>query len=448
MVWKPEYIVLIVLSSYTNFYFGKKIHISNSVYVRKRYLYLSVCFNLGLLFVFKYCNLFIATLFAPITFLSSGIDAPVLDILLPMGISFYTFQAMSYVIDIYRGSLKPESNFWFFSLYVTFFPQLVAGPIERSGRLLPQLKKHHRFDVERILCGIKRIFWGLFKKVIVADRLAVMVNLVYESPSSYDGFQFLVATLFFTFQIYYDFSAYSDIAIGSAQVLGIKLMENFRTPYLSMSITEFWRRWHISLSTWFKDYLYIPLGGSRCKSNRVHLNLMITFLVSGLWHGANWTFVFWGGLHGLLLMFEKGMSKFIQNLKITWNIKNSSVTRCARLLATFLIVNISWIFFRSNNLQDSFYIISKILIIFDRNYDLAYFVSSIRELAISMFDFFIATLGIVFIGGAEVLSINGYWAYIYKKYMGIRWLVYYIVILMLLFCIPSTSTSEFIYFQF
>ncbi|MCE7945771.1 MAG: MBOAT family protein, partial [Chlorobi bacterium CHB1] len=225
-------------------------------------------------------------------------EFPLFDILLPVGISFYTFQTLSYTIDVYRSEKTPERNFIKFALYVTFFPQLVAGPIERSTRLLPQFDHEHKFDANRVVSGLRLMLWGFFKKLVIADRLALYVNEVYNNPADYTGLPVIIATYFFAFQIYCDFSAYSDIAIGAARVLGFDLMKNFRQPYLAQSIGEFWKRWHISLSTWFRDYLYIPLGGNRVSRLRWYVNLMAVFLISGLWHGANWTFVVWGALHG------------------------------------------------------------------------------------------------------------------------------------------------------
>lgn len=233
--------------------------------------------------------------------------------LLPVGISFYTFQSLSYSIDVYRGEKEPERNFGKFALYVAFFPQLVAGPIERSTNLLPQFDRRISFDYDRFVSGLRLMLWGFFKKIVIADRLAIYVNEVYNSPAEFQGLTLILATYFFAFQIYCDFSGYSDIAIGAARIMGYDLMINFRQPYFSQSIAEFWKRWHISLSTWFKDYLYIPLGGNRVAKNRWYFNLMAVFLISGLWHGANWTFVLWGFLHGFYLVF----SIWTQNIRDT-----------------------------------------------------------------------------------------------------------------------------------
>ncbi|MTI30315.1 MBOAT family protein [Cytophagales bacterium RKSG123] len=359
MAWKPEYIFLIIISTVIDYFCGIKMGNLEDVRRRKPYLYLSLLSNLGILFFFKYFNFFNDTT----QFLSEGLGfhypVPVLEIILPMGISFYTFQTMSYSIDVYYGRLKPEKSIGTFALYVSFFPQLVAGPIERASNLLPQFRKKATFDYNRITSGLRLMLWGLFKKVVVADRLAVFVNEVYSHPHDFQGATLVLATFFFAFQIYCDFSGYSDIAIGAARVLGFDLMKNFDTPYFSRSISEFWKRWHISLSTWFKDYLYIPLGGNRVVKWRWYYNLFITFLVSGLWHGANWTFVIWGGLHGFYLVFDI-ISKPLRNvLTKRLGISNwPSIDKALDQGFTFFLVSFAWVFFRANNINDGFYIIT------------------------------------------------------------------------------------------
>jgi alginate O-acetyltransferase complex protein AlgI len=302
MCWRPEYIILIIASTLIDYFAGLRMGQVNKK-KRKKYLILSLCTNLGLLFAFKYFNFFNNSLQATFNQFNLFYNVPAFSVLLPVGISFYTFQTLSYSIDVYRGDREPERHLGIFALYVAFFPQLVAGPIERSTHLLPQFYEKHNVDYVRITNGLKLMTWGFFKKLVIADRLAIYVNQVYNAPGDFHGAHIWIATYFFAIQIFCDFSGYSDIAIGAAEIMGYRFMKNFRRPYLAQSIAEFWKRWHISLSTWFRDYLYIPLGGNRVGKWRWYYNLFVVFMVSGLWHGANWTFVVWGALHGLYLVF-------------------------------------------------------------------------------------------------------------------------------------------------
>ncbi|GHU71246.1 alginate O-acetyltransferase [Spirochaetia bacterium] len=352
MCWNPVYICLILFSVAVTWASGILMD-GRSKGRKKLILASSLILNLAVLFFFKYYNFFAGTMNSLFGQTGAGPAAfPALNVLLPVGISFYTFQALGYSIDVYRGTVKAERNFLSYALFVTFFPQLVAGPIERTGNLLPQFKIDHHFDYDRVTSGLKLAAWGMFKKVVIADRLAVYVNGVYGSPGVYPASALLLATFFFTFQIYCDFSGYSDIAIGTARVLGFNLMTNFRKPYFSQSITEFWRRWHISLSTWLKDYLYIPLGGNRKGPGRQKLNLLITFLISGLWHGAAWHFVFWGLLHGLFQIIERSIPERV----------NAALNKvpALRVCITFLLVCFAWIFFRAGSLSDAFLIVRKL----------------------------------------------------------------------------------------
>jgi D-alanyl-lipoteichoic acid acyltransferase DltB (MBOAT superfamily) len=269
-----------------------------------------------------------------------------------MGISFYTFQTLSYTIDVYRKQREPEYHLGYFALYVTFFPQLVAGPIERSDRLIPQLRKVQTFDYGRTLEGLQRMVWGFFKKVVIADNLAVAVNHVYGNVESASGLTLLIATGFFAYQIYCDFSGYSDIAIGSAKILGIDLMENFKRPYFSTSIKEFWSRWHISLSTWFRDYVYIPLGGSKKGSVRTYVNVLIVFLISGLWHGASWMFVIWGAIHGFYQLYEKATFNIRDRFWMLIRLDGTWIQKFVKWFITMSVVLISWVFFRAGSLNE------------------------------------------------------------------------------------------------
>ena len=304
MCWKVEYIFLIIISTIVAYITGILMGRERTRERRKKYLVFSLAVNLGLLAAFKYFNFFNSNLRELFNFFNIFYDVPEFDVLLPVGISFYTFQTLSYSIDIYRGDRPPEKSLGIFALYVSFFPQLVAGPIERSTSLLPQFFERKEFNYERVTSGLRKIAWGMFKKVVIADRLAVVVDQVYGSPEDFAGPAVLIATFFFAYQIYCDFSGYSDIAIGTARILGFDLITNFKRPYFARSIREFWQRWHISLSTWFRDYLYIPLGGNRVKRPRYYINLIIVFLICGLWHGANWTFIVWGALHGSYMIIS------------------------------------------------------------------------------------------------------------------------------------------------
>ena len=362
MCWRPVYIVLIIISTLIDYCAARLMAATTVTAKRRFYLILSLCSNLGLLFAFKYLNFFNHSLNAVFHAFSITKVIPEFQILLPVGISFYTFQTLSYTIDVYRGKQAPERHLGIFALYVSFFPQLVAGPIERSTRLMPQFYKKVLWNYREVVDGMKLMLWGLFKKIVIADRLALYVDAVYNQPGQFHGYPLILATVFFAFQIYCDFSGYSDIAIGLARVLGFDLMKNFDRPYYAKSISEFWQRWHISLSTWFRDYLYIPLGGNRVAKWRWQANLFIVFLVSGLWHGANWTFIIWGGLHGFYLVFSlwtaELRSKISAALHLTHNINLQKIWQTG---IVFVLVNFAWIFFRANELSDALYIAVNLL---------------------------------------------------------------------------------------
>jgi D-alanyl-lipoteichoic acid acyltransferase DltB (MBOAT superfamily) len=322
---------------------------------RKKYLFLSLITNLGLLFGFKYFNFFNDSIKGFFNYFNLFYDVPYFDLLLPVGISFYTFQTLSYTIDVYNEKRDPEYHFGIFALYVSFFPQLVAGPIERSTHLIPQFHKQQNFESKRVLEGLKIIIWGYFLKLVVADRAAIYVDAIYNNQDHHSGLTLITATVCFAFQIYGDFAGYSSIAIGTAKIMGYDLMQNFNRPYLSKSIKEFWSRWHISLSTWFRDYFYIPLGGNRVVKWRWYYNLFITFLISGLWHGANWTFVIWGGLNGLYLVFAIWKNKLIQNTRF-----DQALPIPVQIVWTFCLTCLAWIFFRANSVGDAFEIVTKV----------------------------------------------------------------------------------------
>ena len=326
---------------------------------RRLYLLCSLLANVLVLSIFKYFNFINANVGGVIEALGGRWSLPNLNIILPIGLSFHTFQSISYVIEVYRGRQKAERNLGKYALYVLFYPQLVAGPIERPQNLLHQFDEPHRFDYARVTDGLKLMVWGLFKKVVIADRLAVAVDLVYNNPTSYSGWPLVVATYFFAIQIYCDFSGYTDMARGAAQVMGFRMMENFRAPYLATSIGEFWRRWHISLSSWFRDYVYIPMGGNQVPRWRWYANLMAVFLLSGLWHGASWTFVIWGGLHGLYLIVSAATARvraaFSDGLMLD---RIPRVRHAMQIFITFNLVTFAWIFFRARTVAEAKYIVT------------------------------------------------------------------------------------------
>jgi D-alanyl-lipoteichoic acid acyltransferase DltB (MBOAT superfamily) len=350
MAFVPAYILILAGTIAVDFLAGLAIA-EAAGRQRRCFLLASLAANLGVLAFFKYFNFFNANVATLAAWLHWNYPIQALAILLPIGLSFHVFQSLSYTIEVYRGNLKPERHPGIFALYVMFYPQLVAGPIERPQNLLHQFHERHDFDFRRVADGLTRMLWGLFKKVVVADRLALVVTPVFSQPDHYLGLQLIVAALFFAFQIYCDFSGYSDIALGSAQVMGFKLMENFKRPYGASSIQEFWTRWHVSLSTWFRDYLYVPLGGNRVSPRRWAGNITVVFLASGLWHGANWTFVLWGALHAGYLVFERALGGLPARLP-----------HVARVGITFVLVSLAWILFRANSLSDAAYIYTHLLV--------------------------------------------------------------------------------------
>jgi D-alanyl-lipoteichoic acid acyltransferase DltB (MBOAT superfamily) len=328
---------------------------------KKHFLLISILATCSVLFFFKYFNFINANCQAIAHFVGWNYPIAALRIILPIGLSFHTFQSLAYVIEVYKGEQKAERNFWVYSLYVMFYPQLVAGPIERPGNLLHQFYETHYYDYRRETDGLKLMAWGMFKKIVIADQLALCVNKVYGDPSDFNGPAFVLATVFFAFQIYCDFSGYSDIAIGAAQVMGFKLMDNFNRPYSSRSISEFWKRWHISLSSWFRDYVYIPLGGNRVNKNKWMRNIFITFLLSGFWHGANWTYLIWGGLNAFYLLFSNWTIDLRDSIrKRIGFLKHKTTLKDWQILITFSLICFSWIFFRAQNLNEAFYIINRI----------------------------------------------------------------------------------------
>jgi alginate O-acetyltransferase complex protein AlgI len=356
MCWSTRYIFVIWGITLIDYVAGLEIEKAEQAGRRRLYLGLSLFCNLSLLVVFKYFNFLTGSFRTASHLFGLLYDPPLLAIILPVGLSFHTFQAMSYTIEVYWRRVPAEKNLLEYALYVAFFPQMVAGPIERPYELLPQFHREPTVTYEGVRAGMVQALWGLFKKMVLADNVADFVKLIYDRPQHYNGAALVLATLLFSIQIYCDFSGYTDIALGLARMMGYQLRINFMQPYFSRSVGEFWRRWHISLSTWFRDYVYIPLGGNRVKLSRHYANLMITFVISGLWHGANWTFVAWGFLHGVYLIIAQTAAPYLPRFD-----RVPRLQTFVKTIVTFALVTFAWIFFRANTLKDSWFIATHLL---------------------------------------------------------------------------------------
>jgi len=436
--WDWRFLFLILFSTFVDFFVGRRLRNEKNESVRKGLLWLSIIVNLGFLGVFKYYNFFLENFVEAFSLMGKEISANSLNIILPVGISFYTFQTLSYTIDVYNKKLEPTSDFIAFGAFVSFFPQLVAGPIERAKQLLPQFYSKRTFDYGKAADGMRQILWGLFKKVVIADNCAELANQAFSNPVDMNGSSLAIGALFFTFQIYGDFSGYSDIAIGTSRLFGFNLMQNFAFPYFSRDIAEFWRRWHISLSTWFRDYLYIPLGGSRGGTASKIRNTFIIFLVSGFWHGANWTFIFWGFLNALFFLPLLLSTSNRRNLdvvaegKVFPNIKDLS-----SVLLTFSLTVFAWIFFRAENLEHAFSYLNRIM-------SMSFFefptILSVKAIFVSIF--IVAFLTIEWFNKGQQHGLN--WS---KE--NLKWFRYplYLILIVSIFWFRGSS-QEFIYFQF
>jgi alginate O-acetyltransferase complex protein AlgI len=423
--WKLNYLAFIIISTVIDYACGLKMDEIVSKKKKKPFLILSLVSNLGLLFFFKYYNFFAENL-------NSGIASnfPILeDVILPVGISFYTFQTLSYSVDVYHGRQKAESHLGYFALYVSFFPQLVAGPIERFSNLTPQFKTEKKINYQNISNGLRLILFGLFIKMVIADNVSGIVEKVYETPLAYSSWDVILSSFLYSFQIYSDFFGYSTIAIGSARLLGINLMDNFKTPYLSRNIAEFWQRWHISLSTWFRDYLYYPMGGNRVNKFKWYLNVLTIFIVSGIWHGANWTFIFWGALFGIVYILEKLASKYIAFAK------GNVFFNALLILKTFLLTTLIWVFFRSQSIDEAFEFLSRIF---------EFSSQSEAELIVPLYVWFSLSLFII----SEFLLFNSRFdEKLNKIAFPLRWTIYSILLFSIL-VFSGVDDFPFIYFQF
>lgn len=434
----PVYILILILTIIIDYFAGIMIENAEGRR-RKAFLILSLIANIGVLAVFKYYDFFVDNM----NMLLQGLhitahQIPFLKIILPVGLSFHTFQAMSYTIEVYRGNLPAERHFGIYSLYVMFYPQLVAGPIERPQNLLHQFREKHYFESNRVMDGLRLMLWGFFKKVVIADRLALYVNHIYDSPTDFNAINLSLATVFFAIQIYCDFSGYSDIAIGAARVMGFELMTNFKRPYFSKNIQEFWGRWHISLSTWFRDYLYISLGGNRVSTFRRYMNVSIVFLVSGFWHGASWTFIAWGGLHTVYIVSYMLYKEF-SRIKLPKN----PVVSLVGMVVTFALVCFAWIFFRAENMQQGMLIAGHILM-FDYHVATQVFMKVDGEFYGALwYALVVVLLGILFTTewfvDTDMRRIGNSFRFD---------LVFGVVIMILIVTMGVFNKSSFIYFQF
>jgi len=433
--WDWRFLFLLIFSTLLDFFTGIEIHKAKTQGKRKFWLLLSIAINLGFLAVFKYYNFFISSFEDGLSNLGLESNFYTLSIILPVGISFYTFHGLSYIIDIYYNRINPERNFTHYSIFVSFFPLLVAGPIERGPHLLPQIRSRRKFDYLQAVDGLKQILWGLFKKIVIADNCAEIVNRIFDNYQDYSGSTLVVGALLFAFQIYCDFSGYSDIALGTGRLFGFELLRNFSFPYFSRDIAEFWRRWHISLSSWFKDYIYIPLGGSKGGVWMKIRNTFIIFILSALWHGANWTFIFWGLLNALYILPSILSNTNRSNLDIVAAGKSlPSLKELFSIFITFSLTTVAWIFFRAENIYQAIEYISRM--IFNSLFTMPSILPSILIINI-LFFIVIEWLGREGKYAIENLPLNN---------LFIRW-SFYILLVFLIFILAGNE-QQFIYFQF
>lgn len=439
--WDYRFLTLISISILTDFWLGQAIHSSANQVIRKRFLYLSLVVNLGMLMFFKYFNFFVDNFRTAFTFFGAEFNGPLLSIILPVGISFYTFQTLSYTIDVYNRKIDATRDLIAFGAFVSFFPQLVAGPIERATHLLPQFQSRRSFEYENAAQGMRLILWGLFKKLVVADSCAVVVNQIFGSYGQQNGIVLILGAVLFSFQIYGDFSGYSDIAIGTARLFGVRLMQNFNLPYFSRDIAEFWRRWHISLTTWFRDYVYFPLGGSRGGRLATIRNTLIIFLVSGFWHGANWTFIAWGVYHAALFLPLVLLN--VNRRHIDSATFNPTVKELLSMVFTFVLVSLGWVFFRSLTIGDAFGYLGRIV-----TFSPGYFsFSTLFEGVSSLSDYtlFFSVLSILCLVITEWFFSETK-SMLYFRNTTVRRLVYFLLCIFIY--VAKGGNEAFIYFQF
>ena len=458
MSWNPQYALLILASTLTTYVGGRVIQKEKEnnetsegfKKKSKKWLIAVIVINLGLLVFFKYLNFGITNINAVLSIAHVERSIPYLDILLPVGISFYTFQALGYIIDVYNDKVSAEKNFLKYALFVSFFPQLVAGPIERTSNLMGQLSERHKLTFENFRVGVLWMLWGYFMKLVIADRVAIIVDAVYADPETYSGVCIVVATILFAIQIYCDFGGYTMIARGSAKIMGINLMENFNAPYLSKNVAEFWRRWHISLSTWFKDYLYIPLGGNRKGKIRKYINIFVVFLVSGFWHGAAWGYVIWGGLNGLYQIIGGSLQRTRDAVVSKCKIKRDAFShQLFKWIVTFALVDFSWLFFRAKSISESIRVLKNIANI--NLYSL--FDGTLFSFGVGRNEFYFVIVAIILLFAVDAFKYKGIDVAkaILKQGMWLRVLIFaglFLVVIMLGVYGVEYDASQFIYFQF
>lgn len=450
MSWNPRYAVLIAFSTVITFASGLLIEKVKAKQKKRLVVAASLISNLTILGIFKYANFILQTLNQITSHMGLGMIDKRIDLLLPVGISFYTFQALSYTLDVYKGNIKAEKNILNYALFVSFFPQLVAGPIERSGNLLRQIQKITEtklWNFERVRGGVLLMFWGLFQKLVIADRASILVNQVYGNYENYGFLELAIASVLFAIQIYCDFGGYTNVARGAARVMGFSLMQNFRQPYFAVSIRDFWQRWHISLTSWFTDYLYIPLGGNRKGKIRQYINILIVFGVSGLWHGASWHFVAWGLLHAGYQIAENIKNQIRKNLgtEIKDAAQDSFSQRLGKGIVTFLLVDFAWVFFAADHLQQVYGILRQMLTVFQT--------TSIYEIGLDRGNWFMLSFGVIVLMTVDIIHEKGksIFLLVNRQTLWFRWILY----LGLIWCIilfgiygVGYDSSQFIYFQF
>ena len=442
MSWDIKGISLIIFTTILSYTSARLMERTNKKKERKLILFLTLVIILGILFFFKYFNFFSNTTRKIFMLFSIKLHPMTLKLFLPIGISFYTFQTIAYLVDVYRETIKSEKHLGKYAVFISFFPQIVSGPIGRANSLLPQINSEHIFNYEKVTYGLKQIAWGVFKKFAIANTLSIYVDKIFNDVHNYKGFSLIIVSLFFTLQIYCDFSGYSDIAIGLAKLLDIDLITNFKSPYFSSSIKEFWSRWHISLSTWLRDYVYIPLGGNRCSKLKNKMNLIITFLVSGLWHGANWTFIFWGGIHGIAQVIENLFSKGKKHINESKNIK-----WFMKVILVILFCNLAWIFFRANSISDAKYIFANMLKGIEN--PTAYIINGQLNLQLNKIQFLILFISILLLGIFDFISLKkDVISLVSNMSLIIRWTIYLLLIIITIVLIPVSVNSGFIYAQF
>jgi len=433
MYWNPVFILLILYSTTIDYFVARKLEQTVEVRARRGLLALSYVTNFGALFLFKYYDFFAASWSGALEALGAPAQPALLHLVLPVGISFYTFEAISYTTDVYRRSYPAETSYPRLLLFITFFPKLIAGPIERAWHLIPQFERVHRFEYSRVREGLAKILWGLFKKIVIADRLAIYVDVVYNNAGHHVGSTLLLATVFFAFQIYCDFSAYSDIALGTSQIMGFELLRNFRRPYFATSIADFWSRWHISLSTWFRDYVYIPLGGNRGGFWDTQRNIFTVFLISGIWHGANWTFVLWGIWHSTFLLIQNTWNRYVPTI-----VPPSKAKRWLLTLGTLPVVVLSWVLFRANTVQDAVHVYREIFTHFAPD---LFFAGNKKHLVYGV-------SGIACLLAIELWTETGGYRFAFRPALKpARWLAY-AAIAVLIVLVGVFDGGQFIYFQF